>query len=71
MHQKQEHASETAITTTKDNKCLVVMRISEKSFGCNILYFTPSSENEPTDFHTTDLQTGLHSIDFSADRRLV
>ena len=48
----------------------------QKLFGCKILYFTPSSQHDfnPTDVNTTDLhdlQTGFHSIDFSADRRLV
>ena len=44
----------------------------QEVFGCKILYFTPSSEQElthKTDLH--DLQTGFHSIDFSAHRRLV
>ena len=43
-------------------------------FGCMILYITPSSENDGTDFHTTDLhdlQTGFYSIGFSAGCRLV
>ena len=44
----------------------------QELFGCKILCFTSSSEDEPTlktDLH--DFQTCFHSIDLSADRRLV
>ena len=53
----------------KEKQLAVWLR--EELFRCNRLYFTPSSENELADFDTTDLQTGFHSKDFSADRRLV
>ena len=43
----------------------------QELFGCKILYFTPSSEQELTHFDSTDLQTGFYSMDFSADMRLV
>ena len=42
----------------------------QELFGCKILYFTPSSEHELTYFDASflhDLQTGFHSINFSAD----
>ena len=55
-------------SNNSETNCLVVMRTSDNS---NILYFTPSSEHEQTDFDTTDLHIRYYSIDFSADRRLV
>ena len=42
----------------------------DKSFGCKIIYFTPSSQNELIDFQTTDLhdlKTVFNSIDIYAD----
>ena len=48
--------------------CLVVMRTSEKSFNCKILYFTPSESAHELNL-IADL--GFHSLDFSADWRLV
>ena len=46
-----------------------VARTSDNSISCKTLYFTPTCEHELT--LKADLQTGFHSIDFSAEWRLV
>ena len=51
-----------------NGKGLVVMRTSAQELLLQVsLFHSSSSEHELTDFHTTDLQTGFHSIHFSAD----
>ena len=66
--------SSSACTKLHGHGCLVVRTVKSALWLQDTLFHVPSSKHELTHFETTvlhDLQTGFHSIDFSADRRLV